>query len=174
MGTPAAHGRRSYGDRSAGVVLRSALGWLRRPGAIGRVAAGLRRNWRCGDLPIVGAAGDRQALLGIRTSPSLRYSHLISTFVTLAASVPHILIAWWRRRRSESSRGAAGTSFHLTTATPSARIRYARCLRMDAFARQYVRQLTLAAVTLTRSSPGRGGADTLLQTPAEHQVRHTG
>ena len=26
------------------------------------------------------AAGDRQALLGIRTSPWLRYSHLISTF----------------------------------------------------------------------------------------------
>lgn len=49
-----------------------------------------------------------QALLGIRTFPWLRYAHLISTFLTLAASVPHILIAWWRRRRTESSRGAAG------------------------------------------------------------------
>lgn len=48
-----------------------------------------------------------QALLGVRTSPWLRYAHLISTFLTLAASVPHILIAWLRRRRTESSRGAA-------------------------------------------------------------------
>ena len=48
-----------------------------------------------------------QALLGIRTSSWLRYAHLISTLLTLAASVPHILIAWWRRRKTESSRGAA-------------------------------------------------------------------
>ncbi len=49
-----------------------------------------------------------QALLGVRTSPSLRYTHLVSALLTLAASVPHILIAWWRRRRNEASRGATG------------------------------------------------------------------
>jgi Cytochrome c554 and c-prime len=49
-----------------------------------------------------------QALLGVRTSPVLRYTHLVSTLLTLAASVPHILIAWWRRRKNEASRGATG------------------------------------------------------------------
>lgn len=49
-----------------------------------------------------------QALLGIHTSSVLRYVHLSSTFLTLAAAVPHILIAWLRRRRTESSKGAAG------------------------------------------------------------------
>src|SRR6266568_7658180 len=49
-----------------------------------------------------------QALLGVRTSPGLRYTHLVSTLLTLAASVPHILIAWWRRRNNEASRGATG------------------------------------------------------------------
>ncbi len=49
-----------------------------------------------------------QALLGVRTSAGLRYTHLVSTLLTLAASVPHILIAWWRRRNNEASRGATG------------------------------------------------------------------
>jgi len=49
-----------------------------------------------------------QALLGVRTSPGLRYTHLVSTLLTLAASVPHVLIAWWRRRKNEASRGATG------------------------------------------------------------------
>ena len=49
-----------------------------------------------------------QALLGVRTSPALRYVHLVSTLLTLAASVPHILISWQRRRKIEPARGAAG------------------------------------------------------------------
>jgi hypothetical protein len=49
-----------------------------------------------------------QALFGIRTSPWLRYTHLVSTLLTLAALVPHVFIAWWRRRKTEASRGAAG------------------------------------------------------------------
>jgi hypothetical protein len=49
-----------------------------------------------------------QALLGVHTSPGLRYTHLVSTLLALAASVPHILIAWWRRRKNEASRGARG------------------------------------------------------------------
>jgi cytochrome c554/c'-like protein len=55
-----------------------------------------------------GAAVTGQALFGIRTSPWLRYVHLISTLLTLAALLPHILIAWLRRRTSEASKGAAG------------------------------------------------------------------
>ena len=49
-----------------------------------------------------------QALLGTRTSPWLRYTHLVSTLVTLAALIPHVFLGWWRRRRQETSRGAAG------------------------------------------------------------------
>jgi len=49
-----------------------------------------------------------QAMLGVKTSSWLRYIHLISTLLTVAATVPHIFIAWWRRRRAETSRGAAG------------------------------------------------------------------
>jgi hypothetical protein len=56
-----------------------------------------------------------QALVSVKTSPWLRYVHLISTLLILAAAGPHILIAWWRRRRTEASEDArswlgAGTS----------------------------------------------------------------
>src|SRR6516225_10058775 len=49
-----------------------------------------------------------QAVVGTKTSPWLRYAHLVSTLLTLAALVPHVLLGWWRRRRQETSRGAAG------------------------------------------------------------------
>ena len=49
-----------------------------------------------------------QALLGLGTSPSWRYVHLVSTLLALAASIPHVLISWLRRRRTEPARGAAG------------------------------------------------------------------
>lgn len=49
-----------------------------------------------------------QALLGARTSPWLRYAHLISTLLTVAATLPHAAIAWWRRRRTEVAKGAGG------------------------------------------------------------------
>lgn len=47
-----------------------------------------------------------QALFGIHTLSWLRYTHLVSTLLTLAAFVPHIFIAWWRRRKAEASQGA--------------------------------------------------------------------
>src|SRR5215469_2062278 len=47
-----------------------------------------------------------QALVSVKTSPWLRYVHLISTLLMLAATIPHILIAWWRRRGVEASQGA--------------------------------------------------------------------
>ncbi|MGB9467145.1 MAG: multiheme c-type cytochrome [Candidatus Acidiferrum sp.] len=64
-----------------------------------------------GALVICGVSGlllTWQALFGVKTSQSLRYVHLVSTLLMLAASVPHIFIAWWRRRKTEFSRGAAG------------------------------------------------------------------
>jgi len=49
-----------------------------------------------------------QALFGIRTSPWLRYMHLMSTLLSLAAFVPHIFLSWWRRRKTEATKGASG------------------------------------------------------------------
>ena len=48
-----------------------------------------------------------QALVCVKTSPWLRYTHLTSTLLVLAAGSSHIVIAWWRRRRAEGSEGAA-------------------------------------------------------------------
>ena len=47
-----------------------------------------------------------QALVSVSTSPWLRYTHLTSTLLALAAGGAHILIAWWRRRRAEGVEGA--------------------------------------------------------------------
>ena len=44
-----------------------------------------------------------QALLDLRSSAWLRYIHLISTLLTVAATGPHITIAWWRRRKATPS-----------------------------------------------------------------------
>jgi hypothetical protein len=49
-----------------------------------------------------------QALLGVRTSPSLRHVHLFSTLLTVAACVPHLFIAWVRRRGTQPAVGAEG------------------------------------------------------------------
>lgn len=48
-----------------------------------------------------------QALVGIRTTPWLRYTHLISTLLMLAAAIPHVFISWLRRRNTELANGAA-------------------------------------------------------------------
>jgi len=53
-------------------------------------------------------------LLGERTTPWLRYTHLVSTLLTLAASIPHIVIAWLRRRAEFSQ--AAGAWLRVSTA----------------------------------------------------------
>jgi len=58
-----------------------------------------------------------QALVSAKTSPWLRYVHLISTLLTLAATISHILIAWWRRRGAEVSQGAWGWLGAATLAT---------------------------------------------------------
>jgi hypothetical protein len=58
-----------------------------------------------------------QALLGIRTSAVWRYVHLISTLLTLAAVLPHLWIAWWRRRKTEAVHGAPRWLAHATAGT---------------------------------------------------------
>src|SRR5215469_3261105 len=47
-----------------------------------------------------------QALLTVKTSSWLRYTHLTSTLLLLVSGSAHIFIAWWRRRRAEGSEGA--------------------------------------------------------------------
>ena len=56
---------------------------------------------------VSGGAVTWQGLLGERSAPWMRYTHLASTFLFMAASVAHIFIAWLRRR-AEFSRAAAG------------------------------------------------------------------
>ncbi len=57
---------------------------------------------------VSGLAVTWQGLLGTHTTALLRYIHLISTLMALAASVPHVVISWLRRRGSEFTRPAAG------------------------------------------------------------------
>jgi hypothetical protein len=44
-----------------------------------------------------GLAVTWQGLFAMKTTPWLRYAHLVSTLLAFAASVPHIFIAWLRR-----------------------------------------------------------------------------
>ena len=73
-----------------------------------------------GALCICGASGlllTAQGVLGVKTSASMRYLHLISTLLFLAATVPHLLISYWRRRSAEITRAAAGWFVAGSTAT---------------------------------------------------------
>lgn len=49
-----------------------------------------------------------QGLMEVKTAPWLRYTHLVSTLLLVAAAAPHLSIAWWRRRKSEVCRAAGG------------------------------------------------------------------
>ncbi|MCZ2147187.1 MAG: hypothetical protein LC126_05370, partial [Bryobacterales bacterium] len=49
-----------------------------------------------------------QGLLATRTTPWLRYLHLIAALFAVVASVPHIVISWLRRRRTEFTQPARG------------------------------------------------------------------
>jgi hypothetical protein len=55
-----------------------------------------------------GLAVTWQGLMGTRSAPLLRYIHLVSTLLALAATVPHALISWLRRRGTEFTRPASG------------------------------------------------------------------
>jgi hypothetical protein len=49
-----------------------------------------------------------QALLGVKTLPAFRYIHLLSSLLALATAIPHIVLAWWRRRKTDATRNAPG------------------------------------------------------------------
>ncbi len=49
-----------------------------------------------------------QGLFGVRTWAWLRYVHLISTLLGAAATMPHLVLAFWRRRNQETYRAALG------------------------------------------------------------------
>ena len=68
-----------------------------------------------------------QALFGLKTSPALRYTHLVSTLLTMAATLPHIFIAWWRRRKTESARTAFRWVFSAMGATGAGVLVVAAC-----------------------------------------------
>ena len=57
-----------------------------------------------------------QGLFATRTPAWLRYTHLISTLMALATSLPHILIAWLRRHGSEFALPARGWLVYATAA----------------------------------------------------------
>ena len=57
-----------------------------------------------------------QALLAVKTSPVLRYIHLVSTLLAFAGTVPHILIAWWRRRKTETAQSPVRWALSAVTA----------------------------------------------------------
>src|SRR5262252_3134707 len=48
-----------------------------------------------------------QALVSVKTSSWLRYTHLASTLLALSAGCAHIVIAWRRRRSADGPEGAA-------------------------------------------------------------------
>ncbi len=105
-----------------GLLLHTALGLL----AVAPIAWYLARHWEdyvsqalsdvlllgyvaMGALAVCVVSGlivTAEALFGIRTTPWLRYAHLISTLLMVAAFVPHVAIAWWRRRRTQAASGA--------------------------------------------------------------------
>jgi hypothetical protein len=49
-----------------------------------------------------------QGVFGVKTSPVLRYIHLISTLLFVAATAPHVIISYYRRRSPETTRAALG------------------------------------------------------------------
>lgn len=68
-----------------------------------------------------------QALWTTRTSPALRYVHLVSTLLAVAATVPHLVLGWWRRRRSVPTREPARWISFAVTFTGAAVIFVAAC-----------------------------------------------
>lgn len=63
-----------------------------------------------------GVAVTWQGLLATRTTPLLRYIHLVSTLMAIAASAPHIVLSWIRRRGTEFTRPAGAWLAHTTAA----------------------------------------------------------
>ena len=89
---------------------------------LGYVAAGA-----LGICLISGLLVTAQALWTTKTSPALRYIHLVSTLLVVAATVPHLVLGWWRRRRSIPAREPAGWISVALTSTGAAVIFVAAC-----------------------------------------------
>ena len=105
-----------------GLIFHTILGIL----AVGPVCWYFVRHWRTyrsqamSDALLLGYAGacvlavcilsglilTGQALFGVKTWAWLRYLHLISTLLGVAATLPHLVLAFWRRRNRETYRAA--------------------------------------------------------------------
>jgi Cytochrome c554 and c-prime len=107
-----------------GLILHTALGFLAVAPLIWYFILHWRtyRNQAMSDVLLLGYAGAcvlgicqlsglvlaGQALFAVKTSAWLRYLHLISTLLGVAAVVPHFVIAFWRRRKTQITRAVLG------------------------------------------------------------------
>jgi hypothetical protein len=66
---------------------------------------------------ISGIALTGQGLFGVRTWAWLRYVHLISTLLGLAATLPHLSLAVWRRSKAKMASAALGWGVSALAAT---------------------------------------------------------
>ncbi len=105
-----------------GLIFHTILGIL----AVGPVCWYFFRHWRTyrsqamSDALLLGYAGacvlavcmlsglilTGQGLFGVKTWAWLRYLHLISTLLGVAATLPHLVLAFWRRRNRDTYRAA--------------------------------------------------------------------
>lgn len=126
-----------------GLIFHTVLGIL----GVGPICWYFLRHWRSyrsqamSDVLLLGYAGagmlaicllsglivTGQALFAIKTSPWLRYLHLVSTLLGVAMTLPHLAIAFWRRRSRETSRAAAGWVLALLGGTAAALVVVAAC-----------------------------------------------
>lgn len=68
-----------------------------------------------------------QAIWATSTSSALRYIHLVSTLLAVAATVPHLVLGWWRRRKSIPTREPAQWVFVALTFTGAAVVFVGAC-----------------------------------------------
>lgn len=119
-----------------GLIFHTVLGIL----AVGPVCWYFLRHWKTyrtqamSDVLLLGYAGagllaicmlsglivTGQALFGVKTWSWLRYLHLVSTLLGVAMTLPHLTLAFWRRRNLTVVLATAGWSLTLAGSTVAA------------------------------------------------------
>lgn len=126
-----------------GLIFHTILGLL----AIGPICWYFLQHWKSyrrqamSDVLLLGYAGacvlavclvtgvilTGQGLFGVKTWAWLRYLHLISTLLGVAATTPHLVMAFWRRRNQETWRAALGWTSTLAGSTLGAAVVVGLC-----------------------------------------------